>query len=193
MLESMIGSSRPTRAEASDVANAVLDGADAVMLSAETAIGSHPVEALSAMERICRAAERHNAAPAARSADPSTAIALAATMMAASGGAGGIWCFTRSGRTAELLSIHRPPVPVVAFTLSPVVARRLAVRSGVIPLVLPAAAKSSPLIEQMEAAWRSQRASADYDTVLLLTTSSQPQGINRLEIHRLNGGAGRGR
>ena len=191
MLESMIGAGRPTRAEASDVANAVLDGADAVMLSAETAIGSHPVEALSAMERICRAAEQHDRSPAARAADPATAITLAATAMAASGGVEGIWCFTRTGRTAELLSIHRPPVPVVAFTLSPVVARRLAVRSGVIPLVLPAGAKNSPLIEQMEAAWRAQRSGADYDTVLLLTTSSQPQGINRLEIHRL-GGSGRG-
>jgi hypothetical protein len=67
------------------------------------------------------------------------------------------------------------------------------VRSGVIPLVLPAGAKNSPLIEQMEAAWRGQRAGADYDTVLLLTTSSQPQGINRLEIHRLSGGTGNAR
>ena len=185
MLESMIGAARPTRAEASDVANAVLDGADAVMLSAETAIGTHPVEALQAMARICRAAERHDGAHATRSADPSAALTLAATMMAATGSVGGIWCFTRTGRTAELLSIHRPSVPVVAFTLSPVVARRLAVRSGVIPLVLPAGAKNIPLIEQMEAAWRAQRTGTDYDTVLLLTTSSQPLGINRLEIHRL--------
>ena len=187
MLESMIGAGRPTRAEVSDVANAVLDGADAVMLSAETAIGAYPVEALSAMERICRAAEQHNRAPIAGTSDPATAITLAAAAMAASGGVEGIWCFTRSGRTAELLSLHRPPVPVVAFTLSPVVARRLAVRGGVIPLVLPAGAKSSPLIAQMEAAWRAQRAGADYKTVLLLTTSSQPQGINRLEIHHLSG------
>jgi pyruvate kinase len=192
MLESMIGSGRPTRAEASDVANAVLDGADAVMLSAETAIGTHPVEALQAMERICRAAERHEGTHSSRPVDPELAIALAATTMAASGSAGGIWCFTRTGRTAELLSIHRPPVPVVAFTLSPVVARRLAVRSGVIPLVLPAGAKNIPLIDQMESAWRAQRSGTDYDTVLLLTTSSQPHGINRLEIHRLVG-SGRGR
>jgi pyruvate kinase len=192
MLESMTGSPRPTRAEASDVANAVLDGADAVMLSAETAIGAHPVEALSAMERICRAAELPHAVHTAQPADPSAALVLAAATLAASGGVSGIWCFTRSGRTAELLSLYRPPVPVVAFTLSPIVARRLAVRSGVIPLVLPAGAKNSPLIEQMEGAWRAQRSGADHDTVLLLTTSSQPQGINRLEIHRLSG-SGRGK
>jgi pyruvate kinase len=111
--------------------------------------------------------------------------------MAAVGGAGAIWCFTRTGRTAEMLSLHRPLVPVVAFTLSPVVARRLAVRSGVIPLVLPAGAKNSPLVEQMESAWHAQRASGDYDTVLLVTTSNQPGGINRLEIHRLSGALAR--
>jgi pyruvate kinase len=89
------------------------------------------------------------------------------------------------------LSVKRPDVPVVAFTLSPVVARRLAVRSGVVPLVLPAGAKNSPLVEQMETAWRAQRgAASDHDSVLLVTTSSQAGGINRLEVHRLNG-AGR--
>jgi pyruvate kinase len=189
MLESMTGAARPTRAEASDVANAVLDGADAVMLSAETAIGAYPLEALQAMERICLAAERgRTASPAAT--DPATSIAVAAAGMVESSGAGAIWCFTRSGRTAEMLSVRRPSVPIVAFTLSPVVARRLAVRGGIIPLVLPAGGKNGPLIEQMEAAWRSQRASGNYDTLLVLTTSGQPQGINRLEIHRLGASAG---
>ncbi|MEP7378175.1 MAG: pyruvate kinase [Chloroflexota bacterium] len=190
MLESMISAALPTRAEASDVANAVLDGADAVMLSAETAIGAHPVEALKAMERICRAAEQHVGASEATAPEPSVAITLAATMMAATSGVGAIWCFTRTGRTAELLSLQRPSVPIVAFTLSPVVARRLAVRRGVVPLVLPAGAKNVPLNDQMEAAWRAQRsATADIDSVLLVTTSSQPGGINRLEFHRLSAAA----
>ena len=86
-----------------------------------------------------------------------------------------------------MLSLHRPSLPIVAFTLSPIVARRLAVRGGVIPLVLPGGGKSGPLIEQMELAWRSQRPSGDYDTVMLVTTSTQPAGINRLELHRLSG------
>jgi pyruvate kinase len=85
----------------------------------------------------------------------------------------------------------RPRIPIVAFTLSPVVARRLAVRRGVTPLVLQAGAKNSPLTDQMEATWRAQRSAGTYDSVLLVTTSGQPGGINRLEIHRLSGSAAR--
>ena len=70
---------------------------------------------------------------------------------------GAIWCFTRTGHTAEMLSMTRPGVPIVAFTLSPIVARRLAVRSGVIPMILPATGAGEPLIARMEGAWRSQR------------------------------------
>jgi pyruvate kinase len=195
MLESMTGAARPTRAEASDVANAVLDGTDAVMLSAETAIGQFPVEALHALQRICQATEKAGAdevasSYAATGSSNSEEIVAAADFISLWGNVGAIWCFTRTGRTAELLSLHRPAVPVLAFTLSPVVARRLAVRNGVTPLVLQAGAKSSPLTEQMETAWRGQKSGADYDTVLLVTTSSQPGGINRLEFHRLSGGSG---
>ncbi|MDL2335639.1 MAG: pyruvate kinase, partial [Chloroflexota bacterium] len=191
MLESMTSAARPTRAEASDVANAVIDGADAVMLSAETAIGEYPVEALHALERICVATEASGAdlmagAGVAFGKTPADEMIAAASYVAARNGVGQVWCFTRTGRTAELLSLQRPGVPVVAFTLSPVVARRLAVRRGVVPLVLPAGAKSVPLNDQMEAAWRAQRGvSADNDNVLLVTTSSQPTGINRLEFHHL--------
>jgi pyruvate kinase len=200
MLESMTAAARPTRAEASDVANAVLDGTDAVMLSAETAIGQYPVEALQAMVRICAAAEPKvdpwaGGIPSLEMT-PASLIAMAANAAVGAsrhepGAPGAIWCFTRTGRTAELLAYQRPSVPVVAFTLSPVVARRLAVRSGVIPLVLPAGAKNSPLIEQMETAWRGQRgATVDNDNVLVVTTSSQPGGINRLEVVRLTGAQG---
>ena len=197
MLESMTTAARPTRAEASDVANAVIDGADAVMLSAETAIGEYPVEALHALERICVATEASGAdlmagAGVAFGKSPAEEMIAAASYVAARNGVGQVWCFTRTGRTPELLSLQRPGVPVVAFTFSPVVARRLAVRRGVVPLVLPAGAKSVPLNDQMEAAWRAQRsaASADNDNVLIVTTSSQVGGINRLEFHRLGAAAG---
>ena len=193
MLESMIGAARPTRAEASDVANAVLDGADAVMLSAETAIGAYPVEALSALGRICLAvegkADHGSSIPDDQKAASSAhAVVLAAASISSFTDAGAVWCFTRTGRTAELLSMTRPNLPIVAFTLSPVVARRLAVRRGVIPLVLQAGSRNSPLTDQMEAAWRGQRSSAPLESVLLVTTSNQPAGINRLEVHRLSGG-----
>ncbi|MEX2547649.1 MAG: pyruvate kinase [Chloroflexota bacterium] len=189
MLESMTGAPRPTRAEASDVANAVLDGADAVMLSAETAIGAYPVEALQAMAAICRATEKGPEASFVSAdedkSDPPKAMVLAAAVMSGLTEVGAIWCFTRSGRTAELLSFTRPSVPIVAFTLSPIIARRLAVRRGVIPMILPAAGKGESLIERMEAAWRTQRDRSSYQSVVLVTTSQQPAGINRIEIHRL--------
>jgi pyruvate kinase len=189
MLESMTVSPRPTRAEASDVANAVLDGADAVMLSAETAIGSFPVEALTAMARICHATERamESGASSTRSdmVTHATATILAATAITGYTDVGAIWCFTRTGHTAEKLSMTRPGVPIVAFTLSPIVARRLAIRRGVVPMILPASAKAEPLIERMEAAWRAQKNHAEYGSVVLITTSQQPHGINRMEVHRL--------
>ena len=199
MLESMTGAARPTRAEASDVANAVLDGADAVMLSAETAIGRYPVESLQAMARICSAAEQARAegegGGLTRPTDPvthATATILAATAATSWTDVGAIWCFTRTGHTAEKLSTSRPRVPIVAFTLSPIVARRLAVRRGVIPMVLPAnAARGEPLIDRMASAWRAQRDHQEYESVILVTTSNQPAGINRLEVQRLTGRGGR--
>lgn len=199
MLESMTGAPRPTRAEVSDVANAVLDGADAVMLSAETAIGSFPVETLEAMERICAKAEADGGAfltPTgyAGGSSPADGLISAASYMSLREGGGApdaIWCFTRSGRTAELLSLQRPGVPVVAFTLNPIVARRLAVRRGVMPVVLSANAKTGTLIERMESAWHSQRGGEETKTVVLVTTSRAPSGINRLEVHQLAGAAAR--
>jgi len=195
MLESMTAAPRPTRAEASDVANAVLDGADAVMLSAETAVGRFPVQSLEAMGRICVQAESIGQRDFLPSEDDSPAAliveaaALLALRRAWSLGEGpdAIWCFTRSGRTAEQLSQQRPGVPIVAFTLSPVVARRLAVRRSVTPMVLPSNARTGTLVERMESAWRTQGNGADHRQVVLVTTAHEGSGINRLEIHTLAG------
>jgi pyruvate kinase len=124
MLESMVESSRPTRAEVADVANAVLDGTDAVMLSAETAIGRHPVEAVATMDRIARAVEasqRYIELPrvAFRSSEPtfSNAVALAAAEAAEALKLGKIICFTETGNTVRLLSRYRPTAEI--FALSP--------------------------------------------------------------------------
>jgi pyruvate kinase len=202
MLVSMVHSPRPTRAEASDIANAVFDGADAVMLSEETAIGTYPVEALQAMVVVCQEAEQdgsrwlHAWTPRFESNTPAQQIVRSASAMVQLSDQvaeypGAIWCFTRTGKTAELLSLQRPRVPIMAFTLSPVVARRLAVRNGVIPMVLPANGRGEPLIARMEHAWRGQRGTGnDHDTVVLVTTSSQPEGINRLELHLFSGRGG---
>ena len=121
MLESMIRSPRPTRAEANDVATAVLDGADAIMLSGETAIGEFPFEAASAATRIARAvesqgAEYRAAQPPCLHAGEAAAVAhAAASIVAGDSDVVAITCYTTTGRTAALLSAERPRVPIHAF------------------------------------------------------------------------------
>lgn len=137
MLESMVKSPRPTRAEASDVANAVLDGTDAVMLSAETAVGEHPVEAVRVMNRIVVEAERE---PPARHREtlrlaPAHSMARAAGQLAEDVRAAAIVVFTRSGYSARLMSAERPRVPVLALTADGEVARQLALLWGITPVV----------------------------------------------------------
>src|SRR5438270_885290 len=141
MLESMVTSNRPTRAEASDVANAIWDGTDAVMLSQETSVGAHPVEAVRAMARICLAAQKHPAFERARQiwrepGQVGSAIAHAAASTAAEIHAKVIIAFTESGTTALRCSKARPPMPVVAASPHPEVLRRPALYSGVVPLLV---------------------------------------------------------
>ncbi len=142
MLESMIVNPRPTRAEASDVANAILDGTDAVMLSGETAVGAHPVGTVETMGRIAREAERglmmvdrRPRADDGRVTD-AHAVAHAARALAVDLGVPAIAVLTATGRTAGLVSRERPGVPIVAFTDRPAVARRLALWRGVVPIVV---------------------------------------------------------
>jgi pyruvate kinase len=141
MLESMVTSNRPTRAEASDVANAIWDGTDAVMLSQETSVGAHPVEAVRAMARICLSAQRHPTFERARQpwrepGQVGSAIAHAAAAVADELGARVIIAFTESGTTALRCSKARPRVPVVAASPHPEVLRKTALYSGVIPLLV---------------------------------------------------------
>jgi pyruvate kinase len=141
MLESMVTSNRPTRAEASDVANAIWDGTDAVMLSQETSIGAHPLEAVRAMARISLAAEKHPAFERARQVwrEPGQiggAIAHAAAATATELHAKAIIAFTESGITALRCSKARPPMPIVAASPHPAVLRRTALYSGVVPMLV---------------------------------------------------------
>jgi pyruvate kinase len=153
MLESMITNPRPTRAEASDVANAILDGTDAVMLSAETAMGAYPELAVRAMTRIIREIERHPV-PRERRAhlvvkkhegtvtteDAIGAATAAAVRMLE---APAVVVFTRSGFSARIVSSHRPEVPIVALTAEPRTFQQLALVWGVIPELVPDAAAGS--------------------------------------------------
>jgi pyruvate kinase len=143
MLESMVTSNRPTRAEASDVANAIWDGTDAVMLSQETSVGAHPVEAVRAMARICLAAQRHPAFQRQRQiwrepGQVGSAIAHAAAESADELKARVIIAFTESGTTALRCSKARPQVPVIAASPHEEVLRKAALYAGVIPLLVPA-------------------------------------------------------
>ncbi len=144
MLQSMIENPRPTRAEASDVANAILDGADAVMLSGETAVGRYPVEAVAMMGKIARATEAHfpygarlRDAADVRAATITDAISQATCEIAQELGAQAIIASTRSGHTARMVSKYRPQTPILAPTPDPKVAARLALAWGVEPLLVP--------------------------------------------------------
>ena len=139
MLESMINEPRPTRAEVSDVANAVWEGADAVMLSGETAIGSFPVEAAAIMERIIDKTKEvyvpEETDVNGRAVQESQAVATAACNLAHGLGAQAIAVLTRSGVTAHRVSKCRPGVPILALTGAPHVARRLNLWWGVVPVL----------------------------------------------------------
>ncbi len=139
MLDSMASSPRPTRAEVSDVANAILDGTDAVMLSNETAVGEYPVEAVSTMATISKRIERDYPQKAIESHLESTipnAISAAVSSIARQLNAAAILPLTKSGSTAHNVSKFRPPTPILAITSEVEVARRLQLVWGVTPLLI---------------------------------------------------------
>ncbi len=143
MLESMIENPRPTRAEASDVANAVLDGSDAVMLSGETAIGKHPVRVVQTMDRIIREAERLELHPALGPKSEwlndslTESISYNAFELAEQVDAKAIACLTSSGATARSISRHRPNIPLYAFTNHEKVVLQLALSWGTKAFAIP--------------------------------------------------------
>jgi pyruvate kinase len=155
MLESMIREPRPTRAEATDVANAIWDGTDAVMLSGETSIGAHPVAAVAIMDRIIRSAEQeptYNLTHAIdrRKSDIAHTISLATYhVIQGMPEVRAIAAFTRNGATAQLVSKDRPAVPILGFCADDRIARRLALYHGVVPIP---SAEVRDLDEMLEAA-----------------------------------------
>jgi pyruvate kinase len=143
MLESMTHSPTPTRAEASDVAGAVYEGADALMLSAETAVGDHPIEAVSIMDRIITRVERDRRWPELMRAEypvddaDADALVAAARRAAEAASTACLAAFTTTGQTALRLSRERPLQPTMALTPNLSTARRLALAWGVEPRVIP--------------------------------------------------------
>ncbi len=159
MLESMIQNPRPTRAEASDVANAIFDGTDAVMLSAETASGSYPVKAVEMMNSIICEAEPNlerwghwHGTSGDEIHDDAVYVTRAAREVAFDRQVSAIAVFTNNGRTALLMSKERPKTPILAFTPNECTYNRLAMFWGVIPYLVPKADTVEKMLEHVEAA-----------------------------------------
>ena len=194
MLESMTSSPRPTRAEASDVANAIFDGTDAIMLSAETAIGAHPVLAAEAAVRICRLCEERGGtllpagAPPSDDSDAGALAYAAATVATTEADVTAIACYTRTGRTARVLSALRPRVPILAFSPDPAVARQLALVHGVDARPCQPPPDMAGRLGLM--AWLlGEDASLPPGSavVLVASTATPGSGPNLLELHRTPG------
>ncbi|MER3455985.1 MAG: pyruvate kinase [candidate division GAL15 bacterium] len=193
MLESMVDHPRPTRAEASDVANAILDGTDAVMLSAETAVGRYPVEAVRIMDRIAVEVEatspqlyqpaRHHE----RRLGIAEAVAAAACRLGHDLRAKAIVVITRSGRTAQLVSKNRPAEPVVALTEEECVARSLSLWWGLHPVVTEFREDTDAMLEHVEEELV-RRGLAEPGDVLVVTGSAPiiARGrTNFVKVHRV--------
>lgn len=191
VLESMIENARPTRAEASDCANAILDGADAVMLSGETSIGAHPVAAVSTMERIIRATEEHALDRVEhlriRPTTASGALTLAATEIAHFVGAKYICVFTESGETVRRISRLRKGIEIIAFTPHESTRRRLELTWGARSYLVQQAGNTDELFEILDDVLLSKDRAKPGDTVIIVA-GSPPGAVgssNTLRIHHV--------
>lgn len=199
MLESMTNNRRPTRAEVTDVANAIFDGTDAVMLSGETAIGAFPIETVTMMSKIAVAAEssldydkllQERSATATKTV--TEAIAMASVDIAQDLGAAAIVTPTSSGATARAVSKFRPAAPIVAASMFPNTYRQLAISWGVYPvLVVPSRNTDDMIYEAVEGA-TSVGIVKEGDTVVL--TAGIPAGIpgrtNLIKVHTIGQSVG---
>ncbi len=194
MLESMVDSPRPTRAEVTDVANAIFDGADAVMLSEETAVGNYPVEAVNMMAQVALETETtlpydDILAAKGKNLKPETddAISYSACRIARQLNAAVIIAFTSSGSTARRVSKYRPSVPVLAITPSQVTERQLSLSWGVHAVQVPEVKRIADLFTQGAAMARKVKMAHDGDLVII--TGGVPIGIsgstNLLKVERI--------
>ena len=191
MLDSMIVNPRPTRAEISDVANAIYDGTSAIMLSGETAAGAYPVEALKTMSAIAERTEQENHARFAPLAENtgkisvSDATAHAACLTAKDVNAAAIVTVSESGNTARLLSKYRPEQPIIACVMKEQVQRQLALSWGITPLMMPLAHSTDELIEMSTSLAKEN--GYLHNGELAVVTAGVPVGVsgttNMIKIH----------
>ncbi|SDS23450.1 pyruvate kinase [Nocardioides scoriae] len=191
MLESMISSPAPTRAEASDVANAVLDGADAVMLSGETSVGEYPIETVQTMARIIESTENHALHSMAEiDWQPRTrggVIAKAAAEVAERTGAKFLVAFTQSGDSAKRLARYRGSIPVLAFTPDPQVRSQLSMTWGVETFQTDAVEHTDEMVRQVDEQLLQTGRVQEGDLVVIIAGSPPgiPGSTNALRIHRM--------
>ncbi|CAL9395076.1 Pyruvate kinase [Streptomyces sp. enrichment culture] len=199
MMESMITNSRPTRAEASDVANAILDGADAVMLSAESSVGRYPIETVKTMSKIAIAAEEQLLArglqPLVPGKKPRTqggSVARAACEMADFLDGKSLVAFTKSGDTARRLSRYRAAQPILAFTTEPSTRNQLTLTWGVETYVVPWVSHTDEMVELVDAELLKLNRYHRGDTMII--TAGSPPGVagstNMVRVHHLGGQQG---
>jgi pyruvate kinase len=191
MLESMIHSPRPTRAEVSDVAGAVAAGADAVMLSAETGVGEYPIETVATMSRIVAVAEQTSLrAEHHLSRMPTTtggAIARAAAEVGAIVGAKALVAFTMTGETVRRLARYRSPIPLLAFTTEPAVRSQLALTWGVETFIAPNVRHTDDMVHEVDSALVAMGRCAIGDKIVIVAGSppGSPGKTNALRVHRI--------
>ncbi len=195
MLDSMIRSPRPTRAEVTDIANAILDGTDALMLSGETAVGAYPIEAVNTMSRIAQVTERDFDWDATLlekqklfgRESVTDAVADAVATIAHDQGAAAILCATTSGATARAVAKFRPRAPIFAATTSVACLRRMALLYGVTPLQIMPPSSVDELLQNTVAATVATGQLQNGDLVVL--TSGTPVGVsgttNLIKVHRI--------
>jgi pyruvate kinase len=195
MLESMVENPTPTRAEVSDVANAIYDGTDAVMLSAETSAGKYPVEAARMMARIAVEAENSAQAqgfketPRLRQSTPTYADTMAemAYRCARMQGAHAIIVFTASGASARLVSKYRPPVPIFAFTGSAAVARQLQLIYGIRPILSSDPEDTDQMVKLLDQMLLGRGLLRERDNVVFMAGQpiGRPGTTNFVKLHRM--------
>lgn len=191
MLESMTEHMRPTRAEAADVANAVIDGTDALMLSGETAVGRYPVKALKMMDRIISYTEKHMLKGYRHdvvSESFAQAVAEAACSSADDLDAKTIAAFSRSGFTALLVSKFRPRVPVTGFTATENSRRRMSLYWGVTPHIMKFPDNTDEMIAESEQTLRKKRIVKKGDSIVIIASSPFMSGGNSniMKLHRIS-------
>lgn len=198
MLESMISAPRPTRAEVSDVAGAVAEGADAVMLSAETSVGAYPAETVATMARIICASEGTTlrAEPHLTRVPTTTggAIARAAAEVGAIVGAKVLVAFTMTGETARRLARYRSPIPLLAFTTEPATRSQLALSWGVETFIVPHVRHTDDMVRQVDAALANLGRCAIGDKIVIVAGNppGSPGKTNALRVHRIGDAVGLG-